>query len=122
YSATWRAYLASSSYAHVWMLRFLPRWDEVVFPGFVAVAFGAGGAWAARQERGGEIILLYGGFVILAFWASFGPRAELYSMLYAAVPMFAWLRAPARFGLIVGFAISVLTGFGVSAFLRRVRF
>jgi hypothetical protein len=122
YSANWSAYLASSSYAHAWMLSFLPQWREVVFPGFVAVAFGAGGAWTARRERDGEIILLYGGLAILAFWASFGPAAELYSMLYAAIPMFAWLRAPARFGLIVGLALSVLAGFGVTALLRRIRF
>jgi hypothetical protein len=122
YSANWSAYLASSSYAHAWMLAFLPQWREVVFPGFVALAFGAGGAWTARRERDGEIILLYGGLAILAFWASFGPAAELYSMLYAAIPMFAWLRAPARFGLIVGFALSVLAGFGVTALLGRIRF
>jgi hypothetical protein len=104
------------------MLAFLPRWREVVFPGFVAVSFGVGGAWTARRERDGEIVLLYGGLAILAFWASFGPAAELYSMLYAVVPMFAWMRAPARFGLIVGFALSVLAGFGVVALLRRIRF
>jgi hypothetical protein len=121
FSANWSAYLASSSYAHGWMLSFLPRWNEVVFPGFVALAFGVTGAWTARRERGGEVVLLYGGLAILAFWASFGPSADLYSMLYAAVPMFAWLRAPARFGLIVSFALSVLAGVGVSTFVRHVR-
>jgi hypothetical protein len=121
YSANWSAYLASSSYAHGWMLSFLPRWNEVVFPGFVALAFGVAGAWTARRERGGEVVLLYGGLVILAFWASFGPSADLYSMLYAAVPMFAWLRAPARFGLIVSFALSVLAGVGVPSLVRHVR-
>jgi hypothetical protein len=88
----------------------------------VAVFFGAAGAWTARGERGGEILLLYGGLVVLGFWASFGPSAELYSTLYAVVPLFGWLRAPARFGLVVSFALSVLAGYGVAALLRHVRF
>jgi hypothetical protein len=121
YSANWSAYLASSAYAHAWMLRFLPPWREVVFPGFVATALGATGLWTARRERGGEVLLLYGGLLVLAFWASFGPGAELYSLLYAAVPLFAWLRAPARFGLIVSFALCVLAGYGTAALLRRPR-
>ena len=58
---------------------------------------------------------------LLALWASFGPKALLYSALYNVVPMFAWLRAPARFGLIVGFGLSVMAGIAISAWLRRVQ-
>ena len=41
-------------------------------------------------------------------------------MLYTVVPLFAWLRAPARFGLIVDLACAVLAGVAASAVLRRV--
>jgi hypothetical protein len=121
YSANWSAYLASSSHAHVWMLDFLPRWSETVFPGFVATILGVAGAWMARRQQRGEVVRLYGGLAVLAFWTSFGPAAGLYSALYAALPMFGWMRAPARFGVIVGFALSVLAGVGVSTWLGDIR-
>jgi hypothetical protein len=121
YSANWSDYLASSSYAHAWMLSHLPEWSEVSFPGFVTLIFGAWGAWIATRDRRRELLVLYGGLTLLAFWASFGPKALLYSALYRAVPMFAWLRAPARFGLIVGFGLSVLAGVAISTWLRRVQ-
>jgi hypothetical protein len=120
YSANWSAYLASSAYAHDWMLRFLPRWSEVVFPGFVATVLGIEGAWVARREQRGVIVAVYGGLAVLAFWASFGPPAHLYSAFYRLLPMFAWLRAPARLGVLVGFALSVLAGVGLSVRLRDV--
>ena len=37
---------------------------------------------------------------MLAFWASFGPRAGLYRVLYY-LPTFSFLRAPSRLGLVV---------------------
>ena len=121
YSAHWSDYLASSSYAHAWMLSHLPAWSEVSFPGFVALLFGGWGAWVAVRERRRELLAVYGGLTLLAFWASFGPKALLYSGLYHAVPMFAWLRAPSRFGLIVGFGLSVLAGVAIAAWLKRTR-
>ena len=121
YSADWRAYLASSSYAHVWMLRFLGHWNEVLFPGFVATILGLAGAWRARVHRKTELLLIYGGLVVLAGWASFGPTAGLYTVLYHALPVFAWLRAPSRFGLIVVFGLAALAGIGLSAALPKNR-
>jgi hypothetical protein len=121
YSASWSDYLASSSYAHGWLRSHLPPWTDVSFPGAIVLGFGLWGAWVAARDRRRELLVIYGGLTLLAAWASFGPKALLYSALYRAVPMFAWLRAPARFGLIVAFGLSVLAGFGVSALLRRVR-
>jgi hypothetical protein len=66
-------------------------------------------------------VVLYGGLALFAFWASFGPTAYLYSGLYKTLPMFAWLRAPARFGVLVDFALSVLAGAAVSALLSGLR-
>jgi len=51
------------------------------------------------RSRPRAVPALYGGLTLLAFWASFGPGALLYSALYRVVPMFTWLRAPARFGV-----------------------
>jgi hypothetical protein len=123
FSARWSGYLASSSYAHAWMLRFLPPWgSEVLFPGFLVTTLGVAGAWLQRRSRRGELTLIYGGFVVLAFWSSFGPAAGLYTVLYQAVPVFDFLRAPGRFGLIVVFGLAVLAGLAVSSVLSRSRY
>ena len=121
YSANWSDYLASSSYAHAWMLGYLPAWSDVSFPGFIVLVLGLCGAVIAARDRRIELVTLYGGLTLLAFWASFGPKGLLYSALYHVVPMFAWLRAPARFGLIVGFGLSVLAGVAMAHWLRQVR-
>ena len=121
YSADWRAYFASSSYAHAWILPLLGHWNEVLFPGFVATTFGLIGAWLAAKRGRRELLAIYGGLTALALWASFGPDAGFYTVLYAALPLFAWLRAPSRFGLIVAFGLAVLSGIGLSMMLPKDR-
>jgi hypothetical protein len=121
YSANWQAYFASSSYAHGWMLKYLKRWNEVLFPGVIATTLGIGGAWLAAERRRTEVLAIYGGLTVLAFWTSFGPLAGLYSAFYHALPVFTWLRAPSRFGLIVVFGLAVLTGVGLSLVLPKNR-
>ena len=122
WSADWRTYLASSAYAHAWMLPIIRRWTDVLFPGFVAVVSGAAGLWAGWQARGRlrEVSILYGGLGALAFWASLGPGAGLYRVLYSSVPAFNLLHAPARFGVVVAFALSVLAGVSIAALLAKL--
>lgn len=125
WSADWRTYLASSAAAHVWMLPLIGHWNEVLFPGFVAVVcglvgFGIGCTAGSARGRWREMSILYGGLGALAAWASFGPDAGLYRWLHATVPVFSLLRAPSRFGVIVAFALSVLTGLAVAAVLERL--
>ena len=40
YSADWQAWLASSAWAHRWMLPRLGHWNEVLFPGFLLTTLG----------------------------------------------------------------------------------
>jgi hypothetical protein len=128
YSANWRAYLASNESGSIWMLAYLfdpmthaPLFSETLFPGFVALVSGVAGAVVAlsRKGRSREAAVVYLAIGTLAFWASFGPDAYLYTALYRVIPVFAWLRAPARFGVLVAFALSVLAGFGVAAISAR---
>lgn len=122
WSADWRSYLASSAHAHRWLLPLIGRWREVLFPGFVALGTGLAGlafAWIAggRLRR---LAVLYGGLGIVAWWASLGPAAGLYSVLYSTVPAFSLMRAASRFGLIVAFALCVLGSLAVAALLARI--
>ena len=103
----------------------------MLFPGFLAIALGAVGlvstlrSNAAEPATGSklpadsrETLALYGTLGILAFWASLGPRAGLYALLFRVVPVFSLLRAPGRTGLIVTLVLALFAAFGV-AFLRR---
>src|SRR5258705_4485594 len=94
YSANGSAYLASSSFAHAWMLSHLSLWTDTLFPGVLVTLFGVAGLFVARRDGKWELSLLYGGMALLALWISFGPNARLYAALYRVMPFFAWLRAP----------------------------
>ena len=45
---------------------------------------------------------------LIAFWSSFGPDAGLYSLLYQTIPIFTFMRAPGRMGIMVVLALLVL--------------
>lgn len=129
-AARWSArpqdYIVSSAHAHAWLLaiaRHFEHWEEVLFPGILAVVFGIAGLilslrrGAERRQRGTAI--LYGALAALALWSSFGPAAGLYRLLFH-LPLFSFLRAPSRFGLVVAFSLSVMSAFAVKALLDRV--
>jgi hypothetical protein len=119
YSATWQSYLASPAHLHrpILMLARQLGWriGEVLFPGVLAIVLGTVGIamrWkrdpatvTLRDDR--ETLMLYGSLGGLALWASFGPPAGLYTVLYRVVPLFTFLRAPSRFGLLVAFVLSL---------------
>lgn len=127
-TARWAAkphgYLVSSSNAHRWLLdwaRQFGPWDEVLFPGMFALVAGLAGIVIAarRASRDRETALVYGSVGALAFWASFGPNAGLYRVLYY-LPTFSFLRAPSRLGLVVVLCLAVFAAFSVRALLDAV--
>jgi hypothetical protein len=123
YAADWHSYLASAGRAHQWMLPYVRPWRDVAFPGFVALAFGLGRLATAWRLHGrpAETVLLYGSVTALAFWASFGPAAWLYSAFFYTLPGFTLMRAPVRFALIVSFGLSVLAAQAIAALMPRLR-
>jgi len=122
FSAIWQMYFASAAYAHAWMLRLVGHRGEMLFPGFVTSLFGilgvVVGALDGRSRRR-EAAILYSTLAVLAYIASLGPSGGLYSVLYALIPPFTWLRAPSRLGLIVTLALSTLAGIGIAATLQK---
>jgi hypothetical protein len=131
WSAFWRSYLASGAHAHTWMLALIGDTNQaVLFPGFLSIVLGAFGAVAAWKdstpaERAGrlsadrETIALYGSVAALTLWASLGPRAGLYTVLYAAIPVFSFLRAPERMGIVVMLCLAIFAAFAVRELRRR---
>ena len=121
HSVMWRAYLASPILVHRWMLPLIGTWREVLFPGFlpiiltiVAIARSVGARPETVPMRG-RVLGFYLAVAAMGFWASLGPDAGLYRWLYDVVPFFSMMRAPARFGLLVTFALAVLSGVGFAS-------
>jgi hypothetical protein len=57
---------------------------------------------------------MYGSLGALSLWASFGPQAFLYTAMFHAIPLFTFLRAPSRFGLLVAFVLAILSALALA--------
>jgi hypothetical protein len=122
YSADAGAWLASSAWAHRWWLGAIEPFNEVLFPGILTTGLGLVGAGTVvRQARLRELAIFYGLALALAFWLSFGPDAGLYAAFFHAIPVFSFLRAPARIGIVVTMCLVVFAGFALAALLDRRR-
>jgi hypothetical protein len=125
FSADWRSYLASAKLVDEWMLPLLGHWRKVLFPGALVVGFAL--ATLIQAYRGSVpyaapparrvIVAFYASIALLAAWASFGPDAGLYTLLFRVLPFFDLIRAPGRFGVLVTLALSVLAGFSIALLL-----
>jgi hypothetical protein len=114
------AWFASAALGHRWWLPALGNYNEVLFPGILATTLGiAGIVFALRRAR--DVAVLYSLIAVLAFWASFGPSAGLYRLMYETIPIFSFLRAPGRFGVITSLALTVLASFVVAHLVGRTR-
>ena len=135
YSANLASYLASSAHAHRGLLEAsaqFGRWREVLFPGGVAIVLGLTGLAVAvarpRQDPSGtepvrdrETVLLYGSLAALALWASFGPPAGFYTGLFHALPLFSFLRAPSRFGVVLPLVLGIFASLALTRMRPPVR-
>jgi hypothetical protein len=136
FSADIGAWLASSAHGHRWMLAYLEKWggwNEVLFPGFLTTILGLAGIWVGLRARRNaaapevaisgrtrEMTAFYTIVLGISFWTSFGPPAGLYTLLFHTIPVFSFLRAPARVGIVVTMALGVLMAIAASELLRRV--
>jgi hypothetical protein len=119
------AWLASSAWAHRWWLPVLGEFNEVLFPGILTLVLGISGAiwmWRNTEHDYRDVFLLYFLIAVIAFWSSFGPDAGLYWVLYETVPIFSFMRAPGRMGIVVVLALGVLAGPLLASMLARMRF
>jgi hypothetical protein len=104
YSANISAWLISSAWAHRWWAPYVADASEVLFPGIMATVFGIWGALIWRKD----VAWFYITAAVIAFWTTFGPKAGLYTLLYYTIPVFSFLRAPSRTGIVVTLCLVVL--------------
>ena len=74
-----------------------------------------------RYDNDRETLLLCGSLAILAIWASFGPDAGFYLALFHGVPLFSFLRAPSRFGVVVPLVLGLFAALALTRLTPRVR-
>jgi len=136
YSANFTAWLLSSAWAHRWWAPYLAAPSEALFPGILAILLGCWGAGIALRpvdrrtavapspndrsttfDR--DVAIFYVGLAVFTFWLTFGPKAYLYTLLYDTVPVFSFLRAPSRAGIVVTLCLVVLAAPALIALMRR---
>jgi len=123
YSANVGAWLISSAWAHRWWADYLHKPSEALFPGILAIVLGVWGATFVRERDGiglkRDEARYYVGLGIFTFWLTFGPKAYLYTVLYNTVPVFSFLRAPSRAGIVVTLCLVVLAAPALIVLMRR---
>ena len=123
YSANVGAWLVSSAWAHRWWASYLYQPSEVLFPGILALALGCWGATFVHERDGVGLkrdeARFYIFLTLFTFWLTFGPKAGLYTALYYTVPVFSFLRAPSRAGIVVTMCLVVLAAPAIVVMLRR---
>jgi Dolichyl-phosphate-mannose-protein mannosyltransferase len=137
-SATWRNYLAppevNALYGKVFA-RFMEP-ERRLFPGFIAIGLAIVGLLPrTRQETDTESSrapasglgryvsappFAYALGLVLAFDVSLGFNGVIYRGLYDHFLPFKALRIPARMGLMVGFSLAVLAGYGATRIAGRL--
>jgi hypothetical protein len=119
YSANLGAWLASSAWSHRWWYPYLTKPSESIFPGILAIVLGVAGARVALRSELRDVAWYYIGLAIFTFWLTLGPAAGLYTLLYRTVPVFSFLRAPSRAGIVVTLCLVVLAAPAMIAIMKR---
>jgi hypothetical protein len=118
YSATMSDYLRVSKYSAVWQGRLLPALPErALFPGIAPLAFAALGLVPPLSATR----LAYAAGLAVAVDGSFGLNGAVYPFLHRWFLPVRGLRAPARFGAIVGLTLCIIAGFGIRRLLGWCR-
>jgi len=121
YSANLGAWLLSSAWAHRWWAPFLDKPSEGLFPGILAIALGVWGAAVMLRSDKSDIAKYYIGLGVFTLWLTLGPSAGLYTALYYTVPVFSFLRAPSRAGIVVTLCLVVLAAPAMVSLMRPIR-
>ena len=96
------------------------RGERRLFPGFIAIVLGLVGLLPGGDPAKQRAVrLAYALGLAVAFDVSLGLNGVTFRALYDYAVPFRAIRIPARGGLIVGFSVAVLAGFGAARIRRR---
>ncbi|HEX7484928.1 MAG TPA: DUF3108 domain-containing protein [Vicinamibacterales bacterium] len=94
--------------------------EQELFPGFAVAILALVGAWRGWRRDSRPLVMTMASVIVLGAVLSLGPDGVrwLYSLLHRFVFGFQAVRAPARFGVLVTFGLSVLAAVGVCGLSR----
>ena len=119
HAATPASYLSAPEanllYGRTGLLRTDRGAEHELFPGFALIGLAIYGVIVARRRGSGPLAAAAVATLITGFVLSLGPDGvrTLYATLHGWVFGFQAIRAPARFGLLVGFGLATLAAIGV---------
>lgn len=118
FSATASDYLRAHQRSALYGPHLLPgrKIERALFPGVLPIVLAA----ASLAPPVGVVRLAYAAGLLVAFDGSLGFHGLMYPYLYGWFPPIRGLRVPARFSVIVGLSLAILSGFGVRRFLQRL--
>jgi hypothetical protein len=125
FSVNLAAWFASAAWAHRWWLPWLGDYNEVLFPGILTLVLGVTGTvwmWRNTEHDYRDVFFFYFLIGVIAFWSSFGPDAGLYWVFYKTIPIFSFMRAPGRMGILAVLSLIVLGAPLLASVLARMRF
>jgi hypothetical protein len=114
FSAGLHEYLSSFSWLHA----FLPKANEPLFPGFVALTLAATALLTAGRERERKWCWVAVGLLGVAL--SLGPSLGLFTFLYNVAAPYRALRVPSRAGVLFLLAVALLAAIGLTRVKRPV--
>ena len=132
------SFLASETHVDRALLALVPPLERAVadakaymFPGWgtlllvlalLALWRGSSPKAPSREASSGEAgLAFYGLLAVLSLWASLGPPAGLYTLLYKGLPAFDLIRVPSRLAILTLMALAVLAGAGAHRLLEQLR-
>ena len=126
YSANISAWFNSSAWAHRWWAPYLPAPSEGLFPGILAIVLGIYGGYVSIRSKPEntlerDVAWFYVGLALFTIWLTFGPEAGLFTLLYHTVPVFSFLRAPSRAGIVVTLCLVILAAAAMKHLMQRQR-
>ncbi|HEY6170749.1 MAG TPA: YfhO family protein [Candidatus Kapabacteria bacterium] len=98
-----------------WNGEYFLSWETAVYIGVLPLLFGVLASLVARKKK---YVALFCGMSLFAFLFSLGDNFFLYKIFFS-LPIFDRLRTPARMMMVATFALSALSGVGLSMFLRN---
>ncbi|HEY1337107.1 MAG TPA: hypothetical protein VGF59_06325, partial [Bryobacteraceae bacterium] len=95
--------------------------ERELFPGFILIGLACFGAWCGWKRDAKPAVLAMAALLAFGFLMSLGPDGArgVYAAFHRFVFGFSAIRAPARFSVLVVFALSVLAAIGIRALPRQ---
>jgi hypothetical protein len=121
HAATFRSYLSEPPWRPLAAAPIARTDEDALLPGWTAYVLAVLGLAAFARTRRNPLIWMWSAVAVTGLVLSLGPDGirSAYAWAHRWIFGFQAVRAPARFGVLVGFAVAALAAYGVTTLRRR---